>query len=98
MNIGLNKELVKLPYGVYATLTEANGNIYQSLTNIGLHPTVYDGNVTAETYCFGLHDELYGEKIKIEFISFMRPEISFDSIHSLKKQIELDAENRMKIL
>ncbi len=79
--------------GVYATKTKFDGQEYKSITNVGISPTFtseIDPIVKVETHIFDYRGDLYGQKIQVEFIDFIRPEKKFDSIESLKKQIEED--------
>lgn len=88
-----------LPCGAYATKTLLNGTCHPSITNIGYRPTV-EQNTTQlllETHLFNWQGNLYGQKIKIEFIDYIRPEKKFTSITQLKKQIEEDVKTAQKI-
>ncbi len=81
------------PDGVYKTETVYNGKTYKSMTNIGYNPTV--GGVEqriVETTLFNFNKEIYGEKISIEFIKWLRNEQHFNSIDDLKKQLKIDAD------
>lgn len=83
-------ELVKLPYGVYATRVWADGASYRSLTNIGTRPTVQGQGVTVESHLLDFSGDLYGKTIEIHFLSFIRPEIKFSCLEELKRQVEKD--------
>ncbi len=78
--------------GVYATRTSFDGRTYDSVTNIGVKPTLLDGmqEVLVETTIFDFCGDLYGKTISIEFYKHLRPEIRFSSISALKMQIEKD--------
>lgn len=82
-------------FGVYATITHADGKIYRSMTNIGNNPT-FDNikTVTVETYIIGFKGELYGHDIEVEFISKMRGEKKFASTEELTQQLKSDVEER----
>ncbi len=71
----------------------------RSITNVGSNPTVKEtinkdneSEITVETHILDYSGVLYGSKIKVEFIRFLRPEIKFDGIKSLKEQLEHDKE------
>ena len=91
--------------GVYLTQTSiADDAPYDSITNIGIRPTLGDVNsLSVETFILNFPNnkypvDLYGTSIKVEFIDFIRPEIQFDSLRSLKAQIQEDIktiENRV---
>lgn len=79
--------------GVYKTLTTLDGKKYNSITNTGINPTVGGETPHTETHIPSLEKNLYGKKIKIEFIRFIRGEKAFPDIESLKEQIEKDITN-----
>ena len=58
--------------------------------NIGNRPTVYGTNTTIEVNIFDFDQEIYDEKITVEFLDFIRDEQKFDSIDDLKNQIQKD--------
>lgn len=77
--------------GVYLTYIKLDGKIYESLTNVGISPTIKDDNkITIETYIFDFHQSIYGKKVEVYFIDKMRNEYKFNSIKSLTEQMELD--------
>jgi len=98
MNIYPADEKFLPPCGVYETRTLLNGSsaFMQSVTNIGLRPTVSDDvQITVETHILTLSagaNELYGKQIKVEFLRFIRPERRFASTDELKAQILQDIE------
>jgi riboflavin kinase/FMN adenylyltransferase len=93
VNIEIPKHIVKPAYGVYLTHAFVCGQLFPSITNVGVRPTVAKSEINcpnAETTIFGFSGDLYGEHIRIEFLKFMREERCFDSIESLKAQIAQD--------
>ena len=78
--------------GIYATKCIIAGETYIGVTNVGIRPTVESTkNINAETYILNFSGDIYGEKIEIEFIKYLREEQKFLSIDELKAQISLDA-------
>jgi riboflavin kinase/FMN adenylyltransferase len=84
-------------FGVYATkvyLDEHLGDLSiekTGVTNIGIRPTVDSSdNITAETHILDFQRNLYGHKVRIEFFSRLRPEIKFNNVSELQKQIKKD--------
>lgn len=86
------KELVKLKFGVYKTRVIIDGEEYSGITNIGIRPTFETDYVLSETYIKKFSNNLYGKKIKIVPLEFLREEIKFSSIDELKRQIAIDLE------
>ncbi|MCD7824775.1 MAG: bifunctional riboflavin kinase/FAD synthetase [Clostridiaceae bacterium] len=87
-----------LPNGVYATTVEVCGTRYCGVTNIGKKPTVGDFSVGVETYIMDFSGDLYDQEIRVNFHQFLRPEIRFDSVEQLRRQIQADRNTAHKIL
>lgn len=82
-------------HGVYVTDCTVDGKQYRGVTNVGVHPTVDDPNAPAncETYLLDYHGgDLYGKTVRVAFLTFLRPEMTFSSVDELQKQIARDAE------
>lgn len=82
-------------FGVYATVTElADGRTFRSITNIGTNPSVHEDSLKhqarIETFLIGFSGDLYGEKIRVGFHRFLRPQMAFESLEALKEQIRKD--------
>ena len=79
------------PFGVYVTTVEVEGRIYHGITDVGTKPTVTDNNeVVVETHILDFSSNIYGEHAMVRFYEYVRPEMKFDSLDALKKQIESD--------
>ncbi|MDR1720510.1 MAG: bifunctional riboflavin kinase/FAD synthetase [Dysgonamonadaceae bacterium] len=77
--------------GVYASRCYVNNACYGSMTYIGSRPTLATGGaLRIETHLFDFSGDLYDKDLKIEFIDFLRPNIRFDSIDALKRQLYKD--------
>ena len=83
-------ELVELKFGVYKTRVIFDGNIYMGMTDIGIRPTFESDFVISETYIKDYSGDLYGKKIRIEPVEFIREEKKFSGLEELKKQISED--------
>lgn len=95
-NLELDTDYQVPRFGVYKTCTRVNGKEYLSLTNIGSNPTFNDVGFTIETHIIGLDKDLYGQKIEICLLDFVREEIKFDTKDDLKKQVMYDIEKVLK--
>ena len=84
-------------FGVYATISNVGGKLYSSVTNVGVKPTVGSNAVLAETYIQGFAGDLYGERIEVQFLKFLRPEQKFPSLDALKEAIGADAKRAHKV-
>jgi len=78
--------------GVYATrsVCEACPDGVPSMTNIGVRPTFNGERQTIETHLIGFSGNLYGQRLRIEFIDRLRDEMQFPSEESLAEQLERD--------
>ncbi len=90
VNTEIESREVSLLSGVYKCSCEVSGKAYNALTNVGICPTVGDREKHMETYILDCDEELYGKKIKIRFLDFVRKEKKFESIEHLIMQIKLD--------
>ena len=84
--------------GVYASRTYIDGECFDSVTNIGRNPTFDLNKTTVETHILGFDGEVYGKKLEIEFVEFLRGEIKFSSKEELSVQIAHDVKTAAQIL
>lgn len=81
-------------YGVYVSASYIDGKFYPSVTNVGVKPTVSSANIpAAETNIIGINCDLYGKKIPVFLIDFMRDEKVFESREELFAKIAADRAN-----
>lgn len=78
--------------GVYVVFAEINGDLVYGITSIGTNPTVGGKNKTIETYFLDYKDDLYDQAIRLEFITHIREEATFESTTALKEAIKKDEE------
>ncbi len=99
------KKFLKPPLGVYVSrlkiinskIPEICNDWLPSISNIGTRPTVSGDKVNLETHIIDFKENnfdknLYGKRINVELIEFLRPEKKFNSLSELQKQIEVDTE------
>lgn len=89
-NVMIDDTMASPPNGVYITYCTYNGVKYPSITNVGVKPTIGTYNKNIETHIFNFDKELYGKKIRVEFIKRTREEKKFPGINELSKQIQSD--------
>ena len=90
VNTDTPPERLIVPSGVYLTETDIQSVSYPSLTNVGVCPTFSERPRHAETYILGYSGDLYGEELKIKFLSKLRDEVRFDGEKELAEQINID--------
>jgi len=97
-NIQLEPEQAIPENGVYATLARVGDKVHQSVTNIGVKPTFGKGERTVEVHILGFSGDLYGQKLTIELVERLRPEMKFAGPEELAAQIGKDVEQAKTIL
>jgi len=91
INMILPADKLLPPNGVYVTEVLVEGQSYMGVTNVGCKPTVSAENIVGvETYIDNFSQDIYGEKIVVSFIDFIRPELKFSSVKELKVQMLSD--------
>lgn len=63
------------------------------VANIGLRPTFDGARVSRlEVHCFEKIGDVYGQRLRVQLVHFLRQEQRFDDVMALKYQINLDCE------
>jgi riboflavin kinase/FMN adenylyltransferase len=84
------------PNGVYAVRAEVLGAVrpssHRGVLNIGVRPTVNDGNPQrrVEVHLLDFAGVLYGKEIELTFVEKLRDEKKFPSLDTLREQIGRD--------
>lgn len=84
--------------GVYAVTVACVGKNLKGVANIGYSPTFDDHIFTVEVHILDFNQDIYGEKIRVNFIERIRDEIKFDGIDALATQIRKDVEAARNLL
>lgn len=96
-NITLHDELCP-KNGVYAVTVDCMEKKYQGVANIGYSPTFDDGLFSVEVHILDFNENIYGKKIRVNFVQRIRDEIKFSDITELSDAIRKDIEKARKIL
>ncbi|MDE7185269.1 MAG: bifunctional riboflavin kinase/FAD synthetase [Lachnospiraceae bacterium] len=82
------------PKGVYYSYVifhDGKEKKLPSITNIGTKPTVDDRCMMGvETYIYNFDQDVYGEALEVYLLKFKRPEMCFDGVDVLKRQMAKD--------
>ena len=81
--------------GVYVTTSrfESFDRCFESVTNIGVRPTLYENYaVTIESHIFDFDSKVYGDTVRLYFHELLRREQQFRSALELTNQIRMDIE------
>ena len=86
-NISIPSEKLLPKKGVYAVRSDLG----LGMMDIGTRPTTKTGGtLSVEVHLFDFSGDLYGKSLMVEILGFIREERTFDSLGSLKGQLEQD--------
>jgi riboflavin kinase/FMN adenylyltransferase len=97
-NLHISEEDLCPRHGVYVTQVVFDGKCYGGVLNIGYNPTFGGNQLSVETHIFDFNQEIYGKKIKINLLKFLRGEQKFSGPAELADQIKEDIRQAKKIL
>lgn len=88
--------------GVYAVLVEIlegpfKGE-YHGAASLGVRPMFGENTPNLETCIFDFSGDLYGTKLSIGLVEYLRPELKFDSLDALIHQMAQDCDQARNIL
>ncbi len=89
-NILPENEKLLPPNGVYISKIAINGEIFLSVSNVGINPTVESKQLVVETNILDFDRDIYGEVVTVELLEFVRGEVKFENVEALKKQLHED--------
>jgi riboflavin kinase/FMN adenylyltransferase len=87
------------PGGAYAVTVDTGGASYGGMMNIGLAPTVRcDGRESIEVHLFDFDGDLYGSRLRINVVEYVRDERRFRGREELMDQLMRDSVKVRRIL
>ncbi len=92
-NLLVKPHIIKPKFGVYKTLTfiPSLDKKFPSISNFGVKPTICGDSIPLlETHILNFDQNIYGKKIEVELLDFVREEKKFESLEDLKVQIKKD--------
>lgn len=92
------KDSAAVKYGVYMTKAVIDGKEYYGMTNIGIRPTFPINTPLCETNLFGFNGNLYGKRVRLYLLDFIREEKKFACLSELKAAISRDKEKIEEII
>lgn len=85
--------------GVYAAYAVTDSGRYKAMVNIGTNPTfVHQGQVVVEAHILDFSEDLYGSKLRLEFVKRLRDEKKFAGVEDLVAQIRADIAEGREVL
>jgi len=86
-------------YGIYAVRGRLpDGRLIDGAANLGIRPSFDPPKELLEPYLFDFSGDLYGQRIEVELIDYLRAEAKFDTLEALTAQIEADCARARQIL
>lgn len=90
------------PRGIYGVklLIEGEENFRDGLLNIGFNPTIPNDfpKLSVEVYILDFNQDIYGKKMTVKIVKYLRPEKKCNSLEELKELINSDEVNWRKYL
>jgi riboflavin kinase / FMN adenylyltransferase len=95
INLDVGGSYVPPKPGVYIGTAEIHhkdgGNeVWYTLISAGYRPTVNGKDYIIEAHLIDFNGDLYGKRVSVSFIHYLREEIKFPDLNSLIKQMEQD--------
>lgn len=99
-NVDYPKQKATPSNGIYACWAYLGAEKFMAATNIGFNPTFTPERQipSLEAYLLDFDRDIYGQNLKLEFVSRIRDELKFDSIEALIKKIREDVEVTRELL
>ena len=79
--------------GVYVArvlLPDDNNRAEEAVLSQGFHPTVPEGAPTVEVFLLNRQEDLYDRPITVEYLHYIRPEMTFPSREAMRQQMLQD--------
>ena len=98
-NLAILADVIMPKGGVYACQAWVNGQARGAVTNIGVRPTFENQPVLPriETHILDLDEDLYGQRIQLEFLTRLRDEQRFREVQALIDQIHADIRQAQEV-
>src|SRR5579863_4288304 len=80
-----------LKHGIYAVRVGHGERRLDGVASFGRRPTFDNGAPLLEIFLFDFEGDLYGSRLDVAFIAFLREEMKFDSIEALVRQMDDDS-------
>ena len=98
-NIEIGDSMKAMPKeGVYAVRVFVKDSPLMGIANWGARPTVGGSGRRLEVNILDYNDELYGQKVRVEFEYRLRDIVEFNSLEELSCQLRTDKECASKLL
>src|ERR1700684_3429775 len=89
-NIRLDKNC-GLQHGIYAVRVGLGDRRFDGVASFGRRPTFDNGAPLLEVFLFDFKGDIYGSRLDVAFIAFLREELKFDGLDGLIRQMDHDS-------
>jgi riboflavin kinase / FMN adenylyltransferase len=89
---------IGLRHGIYAVRVGIGGRRYDGVASFGRRPMFDNGVVLLEVFLFDFSGDLYGQRIDVAFIAWLREEAAFASVDTLVQQMHEDVRGAREAL
>ncbi|HET7885193.1 MAG TPA: bifunctional riboflavin kinase/FAD synthetase [Bradyrhizobium sp.] len=89
-NIRLDKNC-GLKLGIYAVRVGLGDQRLDGVASFGRRPTFDNGAPLLEVFLFDFKGDLYGKRLDVAFVAFLREELKFEAIEALIRQMDDDS-------
>ena len=98
-NLAPEKDSMIPADGVYASIVMIGNERYIGVTNIGRRPTVAtEERRTIETNIIGFFRDIYGVRIELRIMRFLRPIRRMESLLKVREQVDEDRKRAVSLL
>ena len=98
-NLRSTASALQVACGVYAGVATVDGTDHPAVVNIGYSPSVVEGGeLRVEAHLLDFEGNLYGHRLELTLLHFMRAEQKFPSHTALCAQIAHDCAEARKLL
>ncbi|WP_454064615.1 bifunctional riboflavin kinase/FAD synthetase [Candidatus Nitrospira salsa] len=97
-NLRIPSDRVVPADGIYATMSYVQGEWMPSISYIGRRPTFTEGERLLEVHLFDQRRSLYGQRIHVSFIDYIRGDQEFLNSDELVRQMERDGIQARRLL
>ena len=92
-------QYIRPAYGIYAVRGRLDdGRVLDGAANLGIRPQFTPLKELLEPYFFDFTGDLYGRRLEVELIEYLRPEAMFDGLDALIAQMDADCLRAREVL
>ncbi len=98
-NVAVTDDYILPLPGVYAGYAICDGVRYKAMINLGHNPTFnYTSRLSLEVHLLDFDGDIYGYRLRVQFMKYIREEIAFKVADNLKMQLERDVRTVRELL